>query len=65
MVAQEDLIVVFFVLFCVVNFSFSIRDVRWYNGCLSNVNSCNSFWWAQSCCRTGLVSCFIYNWKYL
>jgi hypothetical protein len=38
----------FFILCCLVNFSFSIRNVRWYHGFLSNVNSCNSFWWAES-----------------
>jgi hypothetical protein len=33
----------FFILCCLVNFSFSCRDVRWYHGFLSNVKSCNSF----------------------
>jgi len=33
----------FFILCCLINFNFSCRDVRWYHGFLSNVNSCNSF----------------------
>jgi hypothetical protein len=36
-------ILYFFILCSLINFSFSCRDVRWYNDFLSNVNSCNSF----------------------
>ena len=37
-----------FSYFAVLLICFSIRDVRWCHGFLSNVNSSNSFWWAPN-----------------